>query len=161
MERAHGSPCVSAPVGVRTGVNRECASAGRMPRRSPGQRRLRSHTLAKATCCRKSARSRGVAGAGGRTCGTTAPCRRNRCGSRRDRGEALRASPTSKQHLRVTHRIAVLFAVVGNGEGRQSTRAGLVHRLDDKLHKRRVVDFEVQAGVPPSGLAEDVEDGLH
>ena len=44
---------------------------------------------------------------------------------------------------------------------RQTARAGLVHRLNHKLHVGRVVDLEVQAGVPPSGPAENVEDGLH
>ena len=42
-----------------------------------------------------------------------------------------------------------------------SAQAGLLHRLDDKLHLRDVVDFEVEAGVPPSGPLEDLKDGLH
>jgi len=64
-------------------------------------------------------------------------------------------------HLRVAHEVAVLFAIVRDGEGRKSQRARLVHRLDDKLHVWRVVDLEIQAGVPPAGLLEDCEDGLH
>src|SRR5262249_48032885 len=57
--------------------------------------------------------------------------------------------------------IAVLFAVVSHGDGGQTARAGLIHRLNRKLHVRWVVDLEVKAGVPPSGLAENVEDGFH
>ena len=57
--------------------------------------------------------------------------------------------------------IAVLFAVVRDGKRGESHRAGLVHRLDDKLHVWRVVDLEVEAGVPPSGHLEDLKDGLH
>jgi len=64
-------------------------------------------------------------------------------------------------HLRVTHEVAVLFAVVGHGKRGKSHRAGLVHRLDDQLHIGRVIDLEVKAVMPTSGLPEDVEDGLH
>jgi len=75
----------------------------------------------------------------------------------------VRASRHAKleAHLRIAHEVAVLCAVVTNGDGWQSHRAGLVHRLDDQLHVGRVFDLEVQAVVPTSGLFEDCEDGLH
>ena len=64
-------------------------------------------------------------------------------------------------HLRVTHRIAVLFAVVTDRDGGKSARAGFVGRLDHQRHKGRVLDLEIKAVVPPSGLFEDLKDGLH
>src|SRR5665213_1924587 len=64
-------------------------------------------------------------------------------------------------HLGVTHEVAVLFAIVSNGQDRQSTRARLIGRLDHQRHKGRVFDAEIKAVVPPSGLFEDFEDGLH
>ena len=51
--------------------------------------------------------------------------------------------------------------VVRDGKRGESHRAGLVQCLDDKLHVRSVIDLEVQAGVPPSGLLENVENGFH
>src|SRR6185437_10188040 len=64
-------------------------------------------------------------------------------------------------HLRVAHGIAVLFAVMSNGDSWKSARAGLVHCLDDKFHVRRVVDLEVQAGMPPPGLPDKLQNGFH
>src|SRR6185437_6403127 len=64
-------------------------------------------------------------------------------------------------HLWVAHGIAVLLPIVSNRNCGQTHRAGLIYRLDDKLHVGRIVDFEVQAGVPPSGLLDDLKDGLH
>ena len=75
----------------------------------------------------------------------------------------MRSSGQAKleANLRVAHEVAVLFAVVRDGKRGESHRAGLVHCLDDKLHVRGVVDLEIEAGVPPSGLLENVENGLH
>ena len=64
-------------------------------------------------------------------------------------------------HLRVAHQVAVLFAVMCDGEGGKTTRSGLVHCLDDQWHERCVVNGEGKAGVPTPGASEDVEDGLH
>src|ERR1700728_685426 len=64
-------------------------------------------------------------------------------------------------HLGIAHGIAVLFAVVRDGDCRKSHRAGLIHPLDDKLHVWRVVDLEVQAGMPSPDHLEDLKDGLH
>ena len=36
-------------------------------------------------------------------------------------------------------------------------RAGLIHRLDDKLHIRSVVDLEVEAVPPASSLLDNLE----
>ncbi len=41
-----------------------------------------------------------------------------------------------KAHLRVAHRIAVLFPVVGNRKRGQTHWTGFVHRLDDEFHVR-------------------------
>src|SRR5579859_5797224 len=73
--------------------------------------------------------------------------------------DSLRAK--LEAHLRVAHEVAVLFAIVTNGDGWQSHRARLIHRLDHQLHVRRIVDLKVEAGVPPAGHLEDCEDGLH
>src|SRR6266851_6617493 len=75
----------------------------------------------------------------------------------------VRASRHAKleAHLRIAHEVAVLFAVVTNGDGWQSHRAGLIHRLDHQLHVRRIVDLEMEAGVPPTGHLDNCEDGLH
>ena len=64
-------------------------------------------------------------------------------------------------HLGIAHEVAVLFAIVSDGKRGEPHRAGLVHRLDDKLHVGGVVDLEIEAGVPPSGHLEDLKDGLH
>ena len=103
---------------------------------------------------------------GGHSCrarysGSTAPRRHNRCGSRTRIRCAPPARPSSKHISGSRMSVAVLFAIVSDRNCGQSHRAGLVHRLDDKLHVRRVVDLEVEAGVPPSGLLDDLKDGLH
>src|SRR5487761_246867 len=64
-------------------------------------------------------------------------------------------------HLRVAHGVAVLFSVMADGDSRESHRAGLVHRLDDKLHVWRGVDLEIQAGVPSTGPLDKLQNGLH
>ena len=64
-------------------------------------------------------------------------------------------------HLRVAHEVAVLFAVVTDRDSGESARAGLVGGLDHQRHIGRVLDLEVQAVVPTSGLFEDAKDGLH
>jgi hypothetical protein len=73
------------------------------------------------------------------------------------------ASPHAKleTHLRVTHDVALLFGIMSNRDSWKPTRAGLAHRLNHKLHVRRVVDLEMQAGVPTSGLLDEVQDGFH
>jgi len=79
-----------------------------------------------------------------------------------ERGQVRDSGHTKLEaHLRVAHEVAVLFAIVSNGKRGESNRAGLVDRLDDKLHVRDVVDLEIEAGVPPSGHLEDLKDGLH
>ncbi len=64
-------------------------------------------------------------------------------------------------HLRVAHEVAVLFAVVTDRDSGKTARAGLVGRLDDQRHIGRVLDLEVKAVVPTSGLFENAKDGLH
>jgi hypothetical protein len=44
-------------------------------------------------------------------------------------------------HLRVTHQVAILFAIVRDGQRGESTRPGLINGLDDKLHVGRIFDF--------------------
>jgi hypothetical protein len=57
--------------------------------------------------------------------------------------------------------IAALFAVVTDRDCGKPTRAGFAGRLDHQRHIRRVLDLEVKAVVPTSGLFEDLKDGLH
>ena len=42
---------------------------------------------------------------------------------------------------------------------RASKLEGCIARLDHQRHIGRVLDLEVQAGVPPSGLSEELKDG--
>jgi len=69
--------------------------------------------------------------------------------------------PKLEAHLRIAHEVAVLQTIVRDGERRQPHGAGFVHGFDDQLQVGRVLDLEVQAVVPTSGLSEDVKDGLH
>ena len=64
-------------------------------------------------------------------------------------------------HLRVAHEVAILFAVVTDRDCGESAWAGFVGRFDDQRHIRRVLDLEVKAVVPTSGLFEDAKNGLH
>ena len=64
-------------------------------------------------------------------------------------------------HLGVAHGTTVLFAIVGHGQGREPARAALERSFNDQFHGGCVVDLEVQAGVPPTGLPEGVEDGSY
>jgi len=75
----------------------------------------------------------------------------------------VRPSRLSKleTHLRVTHEVAILFAIVTDRDSGKPTRAGFIGRLDHQRHIRRVLDLEVQAVVPTSGLFEDLKEGLH
>lgn len=64
-------------------------------------------------------------------------------------------------HLRVTHQVAVLVAVVGNGDSWKAARARLVGGLDDKRHVRFVAYLEVKAGMPSPGPLDKFQNGLH
>ena len=64
-------------------------------------------------------------------------------------------------HLRVAHGIAIQFAVMGYRDGGKTAGAGLVHRLDDQGHIRRVLDVKVEAVIPASSGFEDAEYGVH
>src|SRR5581483_11528912 len=66
-----------------------------------------------------------------------------------------------EQHLGVAHGIAVLFAVVRNGYGEETTRARLVDGFDHQRHIGRVHDAQVEAGIPASRGLEDPENGVH
>ena len=78
-------------------------------------------------------------------------------------GTEVRPSGKAKleTHLRVPHGVPVLLSVVADRDCGESTRTGFVGRLDHQLHKGRVLDLEVQAVVPPSGLFEDLKDSLY
>jgi hypothetical protein len=64
-------------------------------------------------------------------------------------------------HLGVAREVAVLFSVVTDRDCGKTAWARLVGGLDDQSHIRRVLDLEVQAVVPTSGLFENAKDGLH
>ncbi len=66
-----------------------------------------------------------------------------------------------KTHLRVAHEVAILFAVVTYRDSGKPTRAGFVGCFDYQRHVGRVLDLEVKAVVPTSGLFEDAKNGLH
>lgn len=57
-----------------------------------------------------------------------------------------------KTHLRVAHKVAVLFAKVCDRQGREATRPGSIQRLDDQRQVGAVVDGEGEAGVPTPRL---------
>ncbi len=38
---------------------------------------------------------------------------------------------------------------------------GCIARLNQQRHMGLVLDLEVEAGVPPSGLSEELKDGMH
>ena len=65
-----------------------------------------------------------------------------------------------KTHLRVTHEVAILFAIVSYGNSSQSNRPRLRCGLDDKGHIRRVLDLEVERGPVASGPLKDAKNGL-
>src|SRR5947208_928150 len=59
-------------------------------------------------------------------------------------------------HLGITHQVAVQDAVVGYRHSGQAHRTGLVESFEDKFHVRRVVDLEIEAGMPTSGLKDEL-----
>jgi hypothetical protein len=79
--------------------------------------------------------------------------------------ERVQVRPSGKRnleaHLRIAHEVAVLQTIVRDGERRQPHGAGFVHGFDNQCQIGRVLDLEVQAVVPTSGLSKDVKDGLH
>ena len=74
-----------------------------------------------------------------------------------DLGAPRRCQSKLETHLWVSHQVAILFAVMGRQRDcRKTAWPGFVSSLDDQSHIRRVLDFEVQAVVPTSGLLEDL-----
>ena len=66
-----------------------------------------------------------------------------------------------KQHLRIAHRVAVLLAIVRNGDGRQTVGAADQDVFNVERHPRRVVDVEMEAGLRFSGLHQNERQGVH
>ena len=59
------------------------------------------------------------------------------------------------------HPVAVLDAVVRDGETAEPQWAGFRRRFDNEGHVWRVFDVEIEGGPVASGPLQDAKDGLH
>src|ERR1700723_1187670 len=66
-----------------------------------------------------------------------------------------------KTHLRVTHGITVQFAIVSDRDSRKSAGTRFVHRFDHQIHVRCVLDFQIEAGMPPASALDNFQNGFH